>query len=59
MSNSEKKKVARNVADMTRKELEEFLNSFDDVLCDCDGVLYRWEEREMKRLLLLLCFPSF
>ncbi len=31
----------RKVSEMSPSELSDFLDSFDNVLCDCDGVLYR------------------
>ncbi len=31
----------KHVSEMTKEELAAFLDSFDNVLCDCDGVLYR------------------
>ena len=33
--------ACRNLADASPAELKSFLASFDTVLCDCDGVVYR------------------
>ena len=32
----------RDVGAMSDSALKAFLDSFDHVVCDCDGVLYRW-----------------
>lgn len=36
--------AAVNLAEMKSEEFKEFLNSFDTVLTDCDGVLWIWSE---------------
>lgn len=34
-------KITQKISDWSAAELSAFLSSFDSVMCDCDGVLYR------------------
>lgn len=35
---------ATNIEDLSKEEFKEWLNSFDTVLCDCDGVLWVYND---------------